>query len=467
MPKPFMDADFLLDTDCAVELYHKYAEKLPVIDYHNHLNPADIASDRRFADIATAALEGDHYKWRAMRANGISETLVTGKSLPRDRWQAWAATVPMCLRNPLYHWQHLELQRYFGIHELLSPKSADAIFDECNRQLQQPSHSANGLLRQQRVEALCTTDDPADSLEFHLAAAQLNPGFKTLPTYRPETLVALDEPHLVPAYLERLGASAGTQIKTLDDALAALKIRHDFFHSVGCRISDHGMIQASCSEADASTLDADFTRLRQGQAIDEAAKDRVRTRVLLEVGRWNSERGWAMQLHLGPMRNNNSRLRAKVGLNAGTDSIGDRPQAEALSRFLDALERDGKLPKTILYNLNPRDNAVFATMAGNFQDGTIPGKIQFGSGWWFLDQLDGMRDQMNMLSQTGLISRFVGMLTDSRSFLSFPRHEYFRRLLCQLFGRDVEAGLLPDDRELLGAIIEGICYRNAKEYFKF
>lgn len=465
--KKFMDDNFLLNNSVAEDLYHNHAAKMPIIDYHNHLPPEDIASDRCFANMAEATLEGDHYKWRGMRSNGIEEKFITGSAKPEEKWQKWAETIPYTMRNPLYHWQHLELQRYFGVKDLLNGDNAQKIYQNCNEQLGQQSHSCRNLLRQQNVEVLCTTDDPTDNLQFHQICSEEINDFKALPTFRPDKALALDDLQAWNEWIDKLGEIADQEVRTFDSALQVLKDRHNYFHERGCRLSDHGLPRAYYTEYSASDLDVAFAKARAKTELSEQEKEVLCTAFMQEFARWNAEKDWAMQLHLGPMRNNSTRRFETVGRDAGFDSMNDLPIAEKLSRFMDSLDIKNELPKTILYNLNPKDNAVLGTMIGNFQDGGQAGKIQFGSGWWFLDQLDGMEKQMNDLSNFGLISKFVGMLTDSRSFLSFPRHEYFRRLLCDLFARDVEQGKLPDDRKFLAQLIEDICYNNAKNYFKF
>lgn len=465
--KKFMDDNFLLSNTVAEDLYHNHAAKMPIIDYHNHLPPEDIASDRCFANMAEATLEGDHYKWRGMRSNGIEERFITGDAKPEEKWQKWAETIPFTMRNPLYHWQHLELQRYFGVNDLLNGDKARKIYETCNEQLANQSHSCRNLLRQQNVEVLCTTDDPADNLQFHQVCSEEIEDFKALPTFRPDKALALDDLSAWNEWIDKLAQIADQEVKSFDGALQVLKDRHNYFHERGCRLSDHGLPRAYYTDFTASELDAAFAKARAKTELSDQEKEILCTAFMQEFGRWNAEKGWAMQLHLGPMRNNSTRRFETVGRDAGFDSMNDLPIAEKLSRFMDSLDVKNELPKTILYNLNPKDNAVLGTMIGNFQDGGQSGKIQFGSGWWFLDQLDGMEKQMNDLSNFGLISKFVGMLTDSRSFLSFPRHEYFRRLLCDLFARDVAQGKLPDDRKFLAQLIEDICYNNAKNYFKF
>ena len=462
----FLDDDFLLQTRTARRLYHDYAAELPIIDYHNHLPPADVAGDRRFADITAAWLEGDHYKWRALRANGIDERFVTGDADGREKFRRFAATVPQTLRNPLYHWTHLELQRYFGVKDLLNADNADAIYDVTSRQLQQPSHTARALLRRMKVDVVCTTDHPTDSLEHH-RAYRPGPGDPLLlPTFRPDKFLDPTAPAFA-ADVGQLGELTGTKIDDYAALRHALLQRLDYFAELGCRLSDHGLPQLYAVDLSDAQPDHTLREALAGDPVDQRAARQFQTQLLLDLGREYARRGWTMQLHLGPQRNNSSRLLARVGADAGADSIGDRPQAEGLAYFLNELDRADQLPKTILYNLNPRDNHVFATMAGNFNDGSVPGKVQWGSAWWFLDQKDGMEEQLNVLSNTGLLSRFVGMLTDSRSFLSFPRHEYFRRILCNLLGNDVEQGLLPNDEQLLGELVGDVCYHNARRHFDF
>ena len=467
MKKKFMCENFVLENETAINLYHQHAKSQPIIDYHNHLPPEDIANDRQFKTITEAALEGDHYKWRAMRCNGVNEEFITGSASDLDKWKTWAATMPYTLRNPLYVWQHLELQRYFNIHDLLNPDSAEKIYGTCNELLQQDDYSCRGLLKKMNVEVVCTTDDPADSLEHHISVKEEGIDLKVLPTFRPDQSLGLDDLTTWNAYLEKLGSSADTNINSFDALIDAIQKRHDFFHSVGCRLSDHGLPYPHAAVASDAEINRIFDKARSSIELSLEEKEQLRTALMLNFGRMNSEKNWTMQLHMGPIRNNSTRMFSKLGRDAGFDSVGDRNIAESLSNFLDMLDINDQLPKTILYNINPKDNHVLATMCGNFMDGAIPGKIQFGSGWWFLDQKDGMEAQMEALSNMGLISRFVGMLTDSRSFLSFPRHEYFRRILCNIFGKDAENGEIPNDPALLGDIIEKICYKNAKEFFGF
>lgn len=462
--KPFIHDDFLLQTKTARRLYHEYAASQPILDYHTHLSPRDIAEDRRFTDLFEIWLAGDHYKWRAMRANGVDERYCTGEDAPYEKFLAWAKTVPDTLRNPLYHWTHLELKRYFGIDELLNEQTAPAIWAQANEQLQSPELSTQGILRKFDVQALCTTDDPTDDLAWHKKIARSGCPTRVYPTFRPDKALAVDKPEAFNAWLDCLAEVSDMEIRRLPQFLEALAQRHELFHEAGCRLADHGLPHSYAdfpSEATASVL---FDRVRSGHAADAEQHGQFASYLMLFFGRLNAQRGWTMQLHLGALRNANTRAFGRLGPDTGFDSIGDFPQAASLAAYLDCLDQDDALPKTILYNSNPRDNSVFAAMLGNFQDGTIPGKMQFGSGWWFLDTQEGIKWQLNALSHNGLLARFIGMLTDSRSFLSFPRHEYFRRVLCNLIGQDVEAGLLPDDDALLGPLIQNICFQNAKNY---
>lgn len=463
--KQFLDNVFLLNSKTAERLYHEYAEPMPIVDYHCHLPPDQIAADHQFENLTEIWLNGDHYKWRAMRANGVNEQYITGKKSDWEKFQQWAATVPYTFRNPLYHWTHLELQRYFQIDKVLNPDSAKDIFDSCNARLQTKEYSVRNLLRKMRVEVLCTTDDPADSLEHHLCLKKSGFEIKVLPAFRPDNALAIDDPDFFNAYLGRLGKSAGMEINSYQHFLDALKSRHDFFHTSGCRLSDHGlerMVSEEFMEAEVRNI---FDKVRKGQKPDPLSVRKFQTALLLQLAEWNHEKGWVQQFHLGALRNNNSRLLTTLGKDIGVDSIGDFPQAKALSAFLDILDKNNRLAKTILYNLNPADNELMATMTGNFNDGSVAGKIQWGSAWWFLDQKDGMTKQLNTLSNMGLLSRFVGMVTDSRSFLSYSRHEYFRRILCDLFGGEMEKGELPHDISWTGKLIQDICYNNARHYF--
>jgi len=464
--KPFIHDDFLLSTRTARRLYHEFAAPEPILDYHCHLSPRDIAANRQFENLFEIWLEGDHYKWRAMRANGVPERFCTGDATPLEKFKAWAATVPHTLRNPLYHWTHLELVRYFGITELLSASNAERIWHEANEQLATPDFSTQGILKKFRVTALCTTDDPSDDLAHHDAIHSSGIGARVLPAFRPDAALAVDRPEFFNPWVARLEKACDRDIGSLPALLDALRQRRDFFHERGCRLSDHGLERCHaepCTEAEAATI---FAAAHRGQAASPAEHAKFASFVMLFLGRLYAERGWTMQLHLGALRNNNTRLLRALGPDTGFDSIGDFPQAAALGTFLNRLDSESALPKTILYNLNPADNYAFATMAGNFQDGTVPGKVQFGSGWWFLDQKEAMEWQMNALSNLGLLSRFVGMVTDSRSFMSYPRHEYFRRALCNLIGRDIESGELPNDDGLIGSLVRNICHENARRYLQ-
>ena len=459
--------DFLLHTRTARRLYHQFAEDEPILDYHCHLPPRDIAENRRFKNLFEIWLEGDHYKWRAMRSNGVDERFCTGNAAPFEKLQAWAATVPHTLRNPLYHWTHLELKRYFGIDELLDEASAARIWKKANDKLASPDFTAQGILKKFDVRTVCTTDDPADDLGHHRALAASGLPTRVLPAFRPDKALAAHQPGPFNEWVDRLAGAAGVEINSLGKLLEALRKRHDFFHAQGSRLSDHGLNQCPadfCSEKTAAEI---FSKARDRKEISPAEHAQYSAFLMLFFGRLDAEKGWTKQLHLGALRNNNTRLLKQLGPDTGFDSIGDFPQAAALAQYLDRLDRENALPKTIIYNLNPADNYAFATMLGNFQGSGIPGKIQLGSGWWFLDQKEGIEWQLNALSNLGLLSRFVGMITDSRSFMSYPRHEYFRRVLCNLIGRDVENGEIPNDTALLGPMIRNICYHNAQRYFGF
>ncbi|KGE86745.1 MAG: glucuronate isomerase [Phaeodactylibacter xiamenensis] len=464
--KPFLNEDFLLENQVACALYHDYAKVQPIIDYHNHLPPDAIAKDAQFANITKVWLDGDHYKWRAMRTLGVDERFITGDAPDREKFRAWAKTVPYTMRNPLYHWTHLELQRYFGVTDLLHPDVADEVYDITTEQLQQASHSARGLLRQQNVELVCTTDDPVDDLAHHEQMADADGDLRMLPAFRPDKAILIEKATFND-YINKLEALAGADIQTLDQLLSVLESRIQYFHDRGCRLADHGLECVDAVEWTMAEARQAFADKRSGMELSPEACAKYRTAVLTELGKLYHQKGWVWQLHLGALRNNSSRMMQQLGPDTGFDSMGDWKQAQGLSRLFDTLDRSDQLPRTILYNLNPADNEIFATMAGNFNDGSVRGKMQFGSGWWFLDQKDGMEKQMNALSNLGLLSCFIGMLTDSRSFLSFPRHEYFRRILCNLIGRDVHNGQLPNDVEWLGKIVADICYHNAKNYFNF
>ncbi len=465
--KSFLDDNFLLQNKTAERLYHEHAARMPIIDYHCHLPVEQIAADHRFRDLQEIWLAGDHYKWRAMRTNGVDERYCTGDASPREKFDKWAGTVPYTLRNPLYHWTHLELRRYFGITDLLSPATADKVWHKANELLQQPDYSCRNLLKRMNVEVVCTTDDPVDTLEHHALLQQEFPEVMVYPAFRPDKAMAVEDPATYNAYLERLGTAADLEIRTWDDLLEALRRRHDHFAAHGCRISDHGIDTFYAEEYTEKEIREIFLKIRHGRELSIPEVRKFRTAFLTAMAFLDHEKGWVQQYHYGAMRNNNRRMFELLGPDTGFDSMGDEPVARNMSRFLDRLAYAGKLTRTILYNLNPADNEMVTTMTGNFQDGSVPGKIQFGAAWWFLDQKEGIERHLNALSSLGLLSRFVGMLTDSRSFLSFPRHEYFRRILCNLIGSDVEAGLLPNDLEWLGEMVRNISYFNAKEYFNF
>ncbi|HEX8348603.1 MAG TPA: glucuronate isomerase [Hymenobacter sp.] len=467
MKKPFLNEDFLLQTDTAQQLYHEFAKQMPIIDYHCHLPPDQIAQDRQFENITQIWLYGDHYTWRAMRANGVDERYITGDASDWEKFEKWAETVPYTMRNPLYHWTHLELQRYFGITELLDGNSARRIFDACNEKLRTPEFSVRSLLLKMKVETVCTTDDPADSLEHHHAISANPFGVRVLPTFRPDKAMAVEDPVVYNEYLDKLALSASVEIHSYGNLLTALQRRHDYFAKLGCRLSDHGLEQIYAVDYTDDEVSAIFEKIRGGHALGHDEILKFKSAILVALAEMDWDKGWTQQFHLGALRNNNTRALRQLGPDTGWDSIGDFSQGKALSTFLDRLDSQDKLAKTIIYNLNPADNELIATMIGNFNDGSVAGKIQFGSGWWFLDQKDGMEKQMNALSNMGLLSRLVGMLTDSRSFLSYPRHEYFRRVLCNLFGNDVENGELPDDLAWIGQIVQNISYGNAKAYFGF
>lgn len=464
--RPFLDANFLLHSPTAERLYHDYAAAEPILDYHCHLPPAHIANNHNFANLTEIWLAGDHYKWRAMRSDGVPERFCTGDASAWEKFEMWARTVPHTLRNPLYHWTHMELRRPFGVSKLLDASTAREIYDHCNTKLAQDDFSTQGLLAQFGVVIVCTTDDPVDDLGAHLAHAK-NAAAKTrmLPAWRPDKAMMTSDLGAWNAWVGALEAAADMSIVSLDDFRAALAKRHAFFHSAGCRLSDHGLERVPDAPYTERELRDVFDKARLGKALSPLAQEKLASALLYELALMDHAAGWTQQLHLGAMRNNNSRMMKSLGPDTGYDSIGDYGQASALARFLDRLDATDQLCKTILYNLNPADNEVMATMLGNFQDGTCPGKLQLGSAWWFLDQKDGMERQLNALSALGLLSRFVGMLTDSRSFLSYSRHEYFRRLLCNLLGDDMEKGLLPHDLELVGNMVRDISFRNAQSYF--
>lgn len=467
--KQFLDDNFVLQNETAEYLYHQHAKHLPIIDYHCHLDPKLVAEDYQFDNLGEIWLGGDHYKWRAMRTNGVDERYCTGKDTTDwEKFEKWAETVPYTMRNPLYHWTHLELKTAFGVTKILKPETAKEIFDECTAKLRTPQFSARGLMKHYNVEAVCTTDDPIDSLQYHLALKNEGFSIKVLPTWRPDKAMAVEIPDVFRGYVEKLSEVSGVAISNFSDLITALRKRHDFFASVGCKLSDHGIEEFYAEDYTQSEIDAIFNKVYGGKELTHEEIIKFKSAMLVEGAIMDWEKGWTQQFHYGAIRNNNTRLFKQLGPDTGFDSIGDFTIAKAMSKFLNRLDTDNKLAKTIIYNLNPRDNDLIATMIGNFQDGSVAGKIQFGSGWWFLDQKTGMEAQMNSLSNLGLLSRFVGMLTDSRSFLSYPRHEYFRRILCNLIGTDVEQGLLPSSElDFLGKLVENVSYYNAKEFFKF
>jgi glucuronate isomerase len=467
--RPFMHEHFLLENDIAIELYERYARDLPIIDYHCHLPPVDIARNRTFSNLTSIWLEGDHYKWRAMRSNGVDERYCTGNASDWEKFEAWAATVPKTLRNPLYHWTHMELKRPFGLTGvLLSKDTARMIWDHCNALLQKPEFTTRGLLRQFKVELVCTTDDPADSLEHHQAVAA-DPTFTTrmVPAFRPDKAHRVDDPAFFKGWVEKLSSAAGMTIVSYIDLIEALRKRHAFFHDLGCRVSDHGLETIAEDDVTASEAASIFRKVLDGHQVGADDVRKFGSALLFEFGMMDYETGWTQQYHLGALRNTNLRMFRTLGPDTGFDTIGDFEIARPLARMLAKLDDADALPKTILYNLNPRDNELMATMIGNFQDSSVPGKMQYGSAWWFLDQKDGIERQLNALSSLGLLSRFVGMLTDSRSFVSYPRHDYFRRLLCNNLGLEIARGLLPDDVGLVGQMVSDISYYNAKSYFGF
>lgn len=465
MTTPFLTEDFLLETELARHLFHDVAKNLPVIDYHCHLPVDQIRGNHRFRSITEIWLDGDHYKWRAMRANGVAERYCTGDASDYEKFEAWARTVPETIRNPLYHWTHMELKRPFGIEEALDERSARSIYDRTTARLQEDDFTTLGLLKQFRVAAVCTTDDPVDSLEHHAELAKRkDPGTRVYPTWRPDKALAVENPAPWNAWVDALEARNGTSIGTWSQLMAALEGRHTFFHDHGCRASDHGLERMSAEPFTDAEIEIAFDQVRRGRPLEAGAAEKVKSALLHHLALLDHHRGWVQQFHLGALRNTNARARRTLGPDKGFDSIGDFDQASPLARFLDRLDDSNQLAKTILYNLNPRDNELFAAMIGNFQDGSVPGKMQYGAAWWFLDQKDGMEAQLRALSNLGLFSRFVGMITDSRSFLSYSRHEYYRRLVCNLLGNDVRSGFLPDDRDLLARAVRNVCFDNARAY---
>lgn len=468
-PTSFINDHFLLQNETARRLYHETAADLPIIDYHNHLPPGDIVNDRRYRNLTELWLAGDHYKWRAMRTCGVDEELITGSASDKEKFLAWAETVPKTVKNPLYHWTHLELADPFGITtRLLSGETADTIWNECNDMLQEPSFSARSLLKRCRVEVVATTDDPAGSLEHHKAyQAEAGRDFDMVPTFRPDKGMNIRDSKSFKQWLEALSRQADFEVKTFSDLLEALEKRHDDFHELGCRASDHGVEEPFSDPFTLSEVERTFQKAFAGEHVTEPEERAYKSAFLYFCGLMDAEKGWVYQLHIGPIRNNNTRFFKKLGPDSGFDSIGDTEMAKPLARLLDRLDTENKLPKTVLYNINPRDNELMATMAGNFQDGTVPGKVQHGPPWWFLDQKNGIENQVESLSNMGILSEFIGMTTDSRSFLSFSRHDYFRRILCNIIGTDAEQGLIPNDMEMMKTLIVKVCYANAKRYFDY
>jgi glucuronate isomerase len=464
--KPFIHDDFLLGNKTASRLFHQYAENQPIIDFHCHLSPAMIADDRQFSNLTQAWLEGDHYKWRAMRTNGINEKYCTGNASDSEKFIKWAETVPATVGNPLYHWTHLELARYFNVFELLSPTTAKVIYDKVNSLLETKEFSIRALLKKMNVEVICTTDDPADDLEFH---KRLKGKFEItiLPTFRPDNAVKTEDPLKFKEYITKLGKACNFEIKDYNKLIEALDSRHKYFHEMGGRLSDHGLDRFYYASCTASEADKIFKKLLKGDALSSEESEKYKAAVMAELCRMNQKRGWTQQFHIGAMRNNNLRMFRQMGPDTGWDSIGVSQDALKISKFLGSLDDTDQLGKTLLYNLNPADNEMMITMAGNFNDGSSAVKVQYGAAWWFLDQKSGMEKHLRDLASLGLLRRFAGMVTDSRSFLSYPRHEYFRRLVCNYVGEEVEKGCIPDEDELLKPLIEGISYKNAKEYFGF
>ena len=465
--KTFPGDDFLLHNNTSLQLYHEYARDIPIIDYHCHLPPVQISGDINFENLTQAWLNGDHYKWRAMRTNGVEEDYCTGNKSDFEKFRKWAETVPYTLRNPLFHWTHLELQRYFDVYELLNTNSAGNIYEECTAKLKKPEYSVRNLLRKMNVKVVCTTDDPVDSLEHHIKIRDDNFEIRVLPAFRPDKAMNADDEKTFNSYITKLERVSNTSIGSFKQFVDALKKRHDYFASIGCTVSDHGLEQIFAEDYTQAEIESIFNKVRSCKGLSREEQVKFKSAMLEIFALWDHEKGWVQQFHLGALRNNNSRMMQQLGADTGWDSIGDFSQGKALAKFLDRLDTRNRLTKTILYNLNPADNELMASMIGNFNDGSIAGKIQYGSAWWFLDQKDGMIKQINALSNMGLLSRFVGMLTDSRSFLSYPRHEYFRRVLCNLFGEEMERGEMPNDLKWIGNIIQDICYHNASNYFNW
>lgn len=466
--KPFIHENFLLQNETAVHLFHDHAKKLPIIDYHCHLNPQEVASDHKFRSITELWLGGDHYKWRALRTNGVAEKYITGDASDWDKFQKWAETMPYCMRNPLYHWTHLELKTCFGIDKVLNPETAKEIYDECNEKLASPEFSARNLMLHYNVEAVCTTDDPVDSLEYHMQVRESGFKVKVLPTWRPDMAMTVENPAAYREYIDKLAKVSGVSINCFDDIVKALLVRHKYFEQMGCRLSDHGMEEFYAEDFTPAELDTIFSKVYGGTELTEQETRKFKSAMLIEFGKMDADTGWTQQFHYGVIRNQNSKMFKLIGKDTGFDSMSQVMTAKAMNRYLDRLNSMDKLTKTIIYNLNPSDFEMVGTTIGNFQDGSVPGKIQLGAGWWFLDQKNGMEQQMQVLSMLGLLSRFVGMLTDSRSFVSYARHEYFRRILCNLIGNDVEKGEIPtSEMPRIEQMVEDISYYNAKRFFKF
>jgi glucuronate isomerase len=459
----FIHEDFLLHSPAAQRLYHGYAQNQPILDFHSHLSASDIAKDRRFGDLTEIWLEGDHYKWRAMRANGVAERYCTGDAPAYDKFLAWARTVPFTICNPLYHWIHLEAKRYFGINELLDERSAKSVWDRANSLLATDDLTTRAILKNFSVRVACTTDDPCDDLAPHKFVNSSAQDLRIYPTFRPDQALQVDAPEKFNSWVNRLAEASNVNIASLAAFLDALKQRHDYFHAQGGRLSDHGLAHCFAAPSTEHLAAAIFDKARSGNPANAAEYEQFASFLMLFFGRLDAEKGWTKQLHLGALRSVNTRRLRELGSDTGFDCIGDGPQAKSLCTYLDLLEQEHALPKMILYNLHPADNYIFATAAGCFPEGEIAGKIQLGSGWWFLDQKEAMEWQLKALSNTGLLSRFVGMVTDSRSFMSFPRHEYFRRVLCNLLGGEMENGELPNDEALVGGMVRNICFENAKE----
>lgn len=466
--KPFIHEDFLLQSETAKHLYHNFAKSLPIIDYHCHLDPKMVAEDHQFSSITELWLGGDHYKWRALRANGVAEKYITGDASDWEKFQKWAETIPYAMRNPLYHWTHLELKTCFGIDKVLNPDTAKEIFDECNAKLQLPEYSAKNLMRKYKVEVVCTTDDPIDSLEYHKQIKESGFEIKVLPTWRPDKAMAVESASAFKTYIDTLSSVSGIKINSFKEIIDALLIRHKYFEEMGCRLSDHGMEEFYAEDYTEAEIEAIFSKVYGGIELNEAEIKKFKSAMLVEFGKMDADTGWTQQFHYGVIRNNNTKMFKAIGPDTGFDSISQVITAKNMVKYFDTLNSMNKLTKTIIYNLNPSDNTMLATMIGNFQDGSVPGKMQFGAGWWFLDQKDGMEQQMNALSLQGLLSRFVGMLTDSRSFVSYARHEYFRRIMCNLIATDVEKGEIPaSEMSRIEQMVADISYYNAKNYFNF